>query len=464
MPGRRSTPSGRVLTARELNRTLLGRQFLVDRADLPVTTAVERLVGLNAQDPNPPYLAPWSRLDPFVRSDLTAAIEDGSVVRSTVLRATQHLVTSADLGRLRPVVAPLLRRVQRTTIGRRTAAVDVDAVVAGTRTLLADGRVLSRPELGRVLTGRHTGADPSALGWTVRCHLPIVHPAPSGTWNVHGPTTFALAECADPTSEVGSDAGTDTVGMADAVAELVPRYLTVFGPAAVPDARTWSGVGGLREVFEMLRPRLRTYRSESGRELFDVPQADLEDGDRAAPARFLPPFDAAVLAHADRTRIMTDDVRRAVCDGAAVAPTVLVDGTAAAVWDLSAWSAPTRLAVRPLRAPTAAERAEVEAEGSRLLAFVTDVGGREAGEVRVLGARDPRALAVGTAPAGRRSPARRATRRRRGGPATRPLLRPRGRRAPPGAPASPRPARRPRRRGRPRTRGRRAARAPTPRR
>jgi hypothetical protein len=38
-----------VLSLRELNRTLLARQLLLDRKRLPVVKAVERLVALQAQ-------------------------------------------------------------------------------------------------------------------------------------------------------------------------------------------------------------------------------------------------------------------------------------------------------------------------------------------------------------------------------------------------------------------------------
>ncbi|GAA1293428.1 hypothetical protein GCM10009609_73020 [Pseudonocardia aurantiaca] len=61
-PGRRS--GAEVLSPRALNRAVLARQLLLRRADLPVAAAVEQVLGLNAQDPNPPYLALWSRLEP----------------------------------------------------------------------------------------------------------------------------------------------------------------------------------------------------------------------------------------------------------------------------------------------------------------------------------------------------------------------------------------------------------------
>ena len=61
----------RVLTLRELNRATLARQMLLDREPLSVRDAVERLVGLQAQLPNPPYIGLWTRLCDFQRDDLT---------------------------------------------------------------------------------------------------------------------------------------------------------------------------------------------------------------------------------------------------------------------------------------------------------------------------------------------------------------------------------------------------------
>ena len=68
---------------------------------------------------------------------------------------------------------------------------------------------------------------------------------------------------------------------------LVQRYLRAFGPATPADAQTWSGLQGLRDVFEAMRPSLVTFRAEDNRELFDLPDAPRPSEDTEAPVRFL---------------------------------------------------------------------------------------------------------------------------------------------------------------------------------
>ena len=80
------------LSARELNRTLLLRQLLLERARMPASKGVARLVALQAQYAPSPYVALWSRVEGFRKEQLAAP----SLVKAGCFRSTLHVVARAE--------------------------------------------------------------------------------------------------------------------------------------------------------------------------------------------------------------------------------------------------------------------------------------------------------------------------------------------------------------------------------
>ncbi|MGH2585176.1 MAG: winged helix DNA-binding domain-containing protein, partial [Dehalococcoidia bacterium] len=216
-------------------------------------------------------------------------------------------------------------------------------------------------QLRSVLADRWPGYDPASLAYAVHYTLPLVQLPPRGVWRTGGRAILTTAE-----TWLGQPLASETVPDT-----LILRYLAAFGPATTGDMRTWSGLSGLREVVERLRPRLRTFRDEQGRELFDLPDAPLPDPETPAPPRFLPEFDNVLLSHADRARVVSEAVRMPWTVTNAIGfGSVLVDGFMRAVWRVQRDGTAATLCLWPAEPLTDQERGDITEEGARLLAFI----------------------------------------------------------------------------------------------
>ncbi|MFE2757993.1 winged helix DNA-binding domain-containing protein [Actinosynnema sp. NPDC059335] len=359
-----------VLANRALNRAALARQRLLDRADLPVLDAVAHLCGLQAQEPQEPFVGLWSRLRAFDPAALDGLLIGRRVVRTHLMRRTIHLVTADDAVAWRARHDAMLRQRVLGVYRREFDGVDLDDLAAAARAVLADDEPRSMAEVGRALSARRPAAGARALGeMAVAALVPMVQLPPRGLWRAKaGVRNLRLASWLGRDVDPPAPDGADPVG-----AELARRYLAAFGPATVADLRAWSGLAGLPGAVAAIRDELLTFRDERGRELLDLPDAPRPDPDTPAPVRFLPAFDNAILGYQDRSRIIDDAHRGLSVAGARV---VLVDGRVSATWTTEGGT----VVVTPLRPFSRAERAAVAEEGRELASFLSD---GESGGVRV---------------------------------------------------------------------------------
>jgi hypothetical protein len=351
---------GEALGQRALNRALLQRQLLLRRVDVPVSEAVEHLLGLQAQAPLPPYYGLWSRLQGFDPHELGRLLTGRQAVRLTLMRGTVHLVTVRDALLLRPLVQPAIERAHNGAFGRRMGGADLGELAAAVRELLAAGPLTAR-ELGSRLVARGIGDDVEAIGNAARVYVPLVQVPPRGVWGAGGHARYATIE-AWTGCELHAEPSID---------DVVLRYLGAFGPASVMDMQNWSGVTRLKVVFERLRPRLRTFRDEHGKELFDLPDAPRPAPDLSAPVRFLGEYDNVLLGHADRRRIIQEDFPwRAMLAPGRFVSNLLVDGVLRATWWIERdGKRRATLAIRPFRELSRVEREEVANEAEGLIDF-----------------------------------------------------------------------------------------------
>jgi Winged helix DNA-binding domain len=350
-----------VLTARELGRATLARQLLLERESLDVVDAVGRVGGMQAQEPGPPFMGLWSRLEGFEADELRAAVEKREVVRATLMRGTVHLVPAEDYVRLASAVASVLEGDMAKYLASRLEGVDVAALVEDGRAIFGREEAMSAAALRDALAGRHPEADVRAIAAVVRTSLPLVRVPDGGRWGFTPKAPFTDAE-----RWIGRP-----LRKRPDRAELVRRYLAAFGPATVRDAETWLGGGGVGPVFEKLRPTLTAFRDELGRELFDLPDAPRPPEGAPSPVRLLPEFDSVVLAHADRTRVISDEHRKSLTTrNLRVRATVLIDGRVAGFWKLEKMRGAAVIEIEPLVRLRAADRKAVVAEAEAMARFV----------------------------------------------------------------------------------------------
>jgi len=355
-----------VLSQRALNRALLERQHLLRRRRASASQEIEHLVAMQAQVPNSPYVGLWTRLEGFQPAELADLIVKRRAVRLGIMRNTVHLVTARDCLALRPLFQPMLERTLRSSpFGRHLVGLEMSAVLdAATRAMMEKPRTFS--QLGSLLHERWPDRDATSLAYAIRHLLPIVQVPPRGVWGKSAQPTWTTAEhwLGRP---LQSKASLD---------RLIVRYLGAFGPATIADISAWSGLTGLRSAVERLRPNLRTFQDERGRELFDIPDGPLPDPQTPSPPRFLPEYDNILIGHDDRTRVIDHAFRYSIFMG-----TLLVDGFVQGTWAIKRAGDGMTLAIDPLRRLTRAERSAVAEEGEQLVAFVA--GGAARREVRI---------------------------------------------------------------------------------
>lgn len=350
--------AGEVLGRRALNRALLARQMFLEREAIPASEAIERLVGMQAQVPSDPYYGLWSRLEGFHPEELSDLIATRKAVRIGSMRGTIHLLTARDCLTFRPLVQPILDRVLFANAEANPIRdVDIGEFIAAGRAAV-EKKPLRWVDLRKHLAARWPEHESVALLRAVQFSLPLVQVPPRGLWGKSGATRVTTAEAwlGKPLAKKASSE------------RLVLRYLAGFGPASVMDAQAWSGLTKLGAVFDKLRPKLVTFRDETGRELFDLPEAARPDPDTPAPPRFLPVYENAVLGYANRDRILRGGPKTPPPQNVNVRG-FLIDGFVAGFWKIAEEKKRATLMLEPFKPLSKKDERALSKEGERLLAF-----------------------------------------------------------------------------------------------
>lgn len=247
--------------------------------------------------------------------------------------------------------------------GRQIAGMDRPTLLATARQVV-EAQPRTRAALMRLLGQQWPDRDPRSLAYAVTYLVPLVQVPPRGIWGATAQPSWTTLE---------GWLGVDRIAeppTPHVIEKVILRYLDAFGPATASDLRGWSGLQGVAEVLEQLRPRLCTFRdADHDTELFDLPDAPRPDPAIPAPPRFLPEFDNVLVAYANRDRIVPREHLRWL-NSHLGRPTLLVNGFIGGTWKLVRTGGHATLRVETFRSLPAVDQSAVAEEGGRLLSFL----------------------------------------------------------------------------------------------
>jgi Winged helix DNA-binding domain len=249
---------------REIARWRLHNQHLTSPYAASAQDVVSGLLAVQAENPSQAGWAVASRTERPAAEDLGGLLDDGTVLRTHVLRPTWHFVSTDDIGWLLDLTRPRIVRVTgdqlRNTYGLDDRALDrAAAIVVGALDERADR---TRSELGEVLQA--SGIVPRGqLLMLLLAHLELLGLICSGR-PVDGEHSYAvLAERAPNTRRLDR---------AEALAELALRYFTGHGPATIRDLSYWASltVTDVRAGLSQVRDELESF-DHDGRSYWHAP-------------------------------------------------------------------------------------------------------------------------------------------------------------------------------------------------
>lgn len=313
------------LTARQLNRTLLQRQLLLQREPIDVVEGVRRLIAVQAQQAASPYLALWNRIGDFAPADLDAAFAAHRIVKASLLRITLHAVAADDHPGLHRVMQPALRGSRlgdRRFTGTGLTSAEADASLPDLLDYLAEPR--TNAEVDAHLAAQFPDSPPTGIWWALRTYAPLIHAPGAHPWSYGYRPSYLAA----PT--IAYDGEPEAV-----MVDLARRYLAAYGPATPADLALFSTIlrPPAKQAFAALAEELVQHTGPDGKPLWDLAEADIADPDQPAPPRLLGMWDNALLAHVDRSRLIPPAYKSTVIRrNGDVLPMVLVDGSVAGIW------------------------------------------------------------------------------------------------------------------------------------
>jgi Winged helix DNA-binding domain len=350
----------------DLARWRLRTQRLVQPHLPTAVDVVGSLLAVQAENPAQSAWAVAARTAAPDPADLAGQLDDGTVVRTHVLRPTWHYVTADDITWLIELTAPRVRRTIRPQLSSVHGMNDREVDNASNAVLEAlESPNLSRPELAAAL---------AEMGWTISgqtmmhllADLELQALVCSGRPTDDGTHTYArFADRIPSPRRLDRD---------ESLAELALRYFTGHGPATVQDLAYWAtlALGDVRAGLAQVSDRLESFEHE-GRTFWHAPANDPPATAGTPAGHLLQILDELYRGYQESRWVLdaADIVPRARETAAGMA---LVDGQLVATMKRTVTGNRVIFDLHPYRRLVATDMAALEAAAARYGRFLGRTG------------------------------------------------------------------------------------------
>jgi len=299
---------------------------------------------IQAQDYDMAKWAVGQRVTACHSSEVEAAINDGHIIRTHVLRPTWHLVNPADLRWMQELTAPYVKK----GIAHYDKKLELDdAFFKKSNKLICkalEGKHLTRTELKAVLDKAGIESDSHRL-----VHI-MIRPELDGLIcsgaRKGKQTTYALLDERIPK--------TTSLSKEEALAALALRYFTSHGPATLKDFSWWSGlpVTIAKQGLEAVKKELDNegdyyFKSFTGKATNKI--------------YLLPNYDEYLVSYADRTALAHEKHAHKMQRSAPFFDnTIIIDGQVAGTWKREIKKDDVKVSLQPFEKLTTAQETKLK--------------------------------------------------------------------------------------------------------
>jgi hypothetical protein len=297
----------------------LHAQYLSRSFHGSVPQLVHHLCAVQAQDYAGAKWALGLRLPGVTDAGVDAALSEGTILRTHVLRPTWHFVTPQDIGWMTTLSAKRINTACATY--NRKAGLD-------TKLFNKANKVLARELKGTQLMRQQLAAALQAAGIDTD-DLRLVHILMRA--EIDGVITSGGREGKQFTYALLDDRlqGYKPFTPSEPLAELALKYFAGHGPATIADFAWWAGLtlGDACKATEAVQHQLYT-ESIGGRQFY---MTESPVSAKLPKVILLPSYDEYTVAYKDRSDIL-EAAHAARAKNGIFNPVVLVDGVIAGTW------------------------------------------------------------------------------------------------------------------------------------